>query len=52
MGNCRLQDKEAGKRGISVFLVDDDTPGLRIGRKDKVVEVAEETSGIGLQQWK
>ncbi len=28
-------DKEAGKRGISVFLVEADNPGLRVGRKEE-----------------
>ncbi|MBI5015572.1 MAG: acyl-CoA dehydrogenase family protein [Deltaproteobacteria bacterium] len=28
-------DREAGKRGISVFLVEAGTPGLRVGRKEE-----------------
>jgi alkylation response protein AidB-like acyl-CoA dehydrogenase len=28
-------DKDAGKRGISVFLVEPDTPGVHIGRKEE-----------------
>ena len=43
-------DKDAGKRGISVFLVEQGTPGLKVGRKeDKLGQRASDTVEINLE---
>ncbi len=44
-------DREAGKRGISVFLVERGTPGLNVGRKEeKLGQRASDTVEINLEE--
>jgi len=43
-------DKDAGKRGISVFLVEQGTPGLKVGRKEeKLGQRASNTVELSLE---
>ncbi|MBU6285738.1 MAG: acyl-CoA dehydrogenase family protein [Proteobacteria bacterium] len=48
-----VSDPEAGKRGISAFLVPTDTPGYRVARlEDKVGQRASDTAQISLEACK